>query len=125
MRAALVLTYAAAAGLGYVLGVRGLLPYGPLKSSTSTPLARLGVVLRDGVGKADTASLTLLHDDADAVRTSLGMPERDAFDLVVALRGLRNGGKPDVASAEQSCHALKLVRCDARAMEVLQKRSTP
>ncbi len=125
MRVALVLTYVAAAGLGYLLGVRGLLPYGPLKSSTSTPLARLGLALRDGTGKADAASLSLLRGDTDAVRATLGVPERDAFDLVVALRGLKNGGKPDVAAAERSCRALKLARCDARALEVLQKRSAP
>lgn len=125
MRAALVLTYVAAAGLGYVLGVRGLLPYGPLASSTSTPLARVGLALRDGVAKADPASLALLGGDTQSIRTSLGQPERDAFDLVVALRGLRSGGKPDVAAAEQACRALKLARCDGRALEVLQKRSAP
>jgi hypothetical protein len=125
VRAALVLTYVAAAGLGYVLGVRGVLPYGPLKASTSTPLARLGVAFRDGTSKAYAASLTLLRGDVDTVRARLGAPERDAFDLVVALRGLRDGGKTDVAGAARSCQALKLARCDERALEVLQKRSAP
>lgn len=123
--AALALTYVAAAGLGYVLGVRGLLPYGPLHASTSTPLARLGVALRDGTAQADPATFAQLRSDADFLRASLGLPERDAFDLVAALRGLRSEGRVDVAAATQSCQALKLARCDARALEVLQKRSAP
>lgn len=124
-RTALVVTYVAAAGLGYVLGVRGYLPYGALKSSTSTPLARVGLALRDGTAHADAPSLTLLRTDVDTVRRSLRPPETDALDLVAALRGLRTNGATDVAGAEKSCLALELARCDARALQVLQKRSEP
>jgi hypothetical protein len=85
----------------------------------------MGLALRDGTSNADPASLSLLSRDVDRVRVSLGVPERDAFELVVALRGLKTGGKPDVGGAEQSCRALKLARCDARALELLQKRSAP
>ncbi|HTQ03612.1 MAG TPA: hypothetical protein VMI54_07135 [Polyangiaceae bacterium] len=124
-RAALVVTYVVAAGLGYVLGVRGALPYGALKSSRSTPLARVGLALRDGVTASDGASLALLKNDADGVSAGLGSPERDAFELVAALRGLRSGGRPDYVAASQRCLALKLVRCDPRALELIQKRSAP
>jgi hypothetical protein len=123
---ALLATYVAAVALGYGLGVAGLLPYGPLKASTSTPLARLGLALKSDPAKPNAANFdAALADDVATVRSTLGAPERDAFDLVVALRGLLNGGRPDLARAAQSCHGLAFPRCDQRALEVVGERSRP
>lgn len=122
---ALSLTYLAAAALGYALGVEGIIPYGPLKASTSTPLARIGLALEEANPRADATSWARLREDAEAVRSALSSPEREVFELVSALRGLENGGKADLAAAAQSCRALKLPRCDDPALEVIQKRSRP
>jgi hypothetical protein len=124
-RIALIATYGAALALGYALGFAGLLPYGPLKSSTSTPLARIGLALKDGATRADAADWARLRDDVASVRSSFGSPERDVFDLVVALRGLANGGTKDLVRAAQSCRELGFPRCDDQALEVVRGRSRP
>jgi hypothetical protein len=125
LRLALAATYVAAAALGYALGVQGLLPYGALRSSRSSPLSRVGLVLRAESPQADAASWALLRDDVDAVESGLTTPEREVFELVAALRGLRNGGNADLTAAGVSCAALKLVRCDPQALDFLRKRSRP
>jgi hypothetical protein len=124
-RTALIATYLGVAAVGYVLGARGLLPYGPLRASTSTPLARVGLALKSDSFHADTATATALSDDVAIVRAGFGSPEREVFDLVTALRGLNNGGNLDAPAAAQSCHELKMPRCDDQALAVLRKRSRP
>jgi hypothetical protein len=124
-RAALIATYVGAAAVGYVLGARGLLPYGPLRASTSTPLARVGLALKSESFHADTATATALGDDLAIVRAGFSSPEREVFELVTALRGLQNGGNLDAAAAAQSCRELKMPRCDDQALAVLRKLSRP
>lgn len=122
---ALIAVYVGALVAGYVLGARDLLPYGPLRASTSTPLARVGLALKSDTFRSDTATASALGYDLIAVRAGLSSPEREVFDLVTALRGLKNGGKIDTAAAGQTCHELKWPRCDDQALAVLQKRSRP
>ena len=122
---ALGLTYVAALGLGYVLGARGLLPYGPLRASTSTPLARVGLALQRENWSADAATSAALRQDVETLRAGFSSPEREVFELVVAVRGLSNGGNLDVPTAQQSCRALKWPRCDEQALAVLRRRSRP
>jgi hypothetical protein len=61
----------------------------------------------------------------NAVRASWKPEERDVFDLVVAIRGLENGGRADYAAAERLCAALAWPRCDRAALEALRERSRP
>jgi hypothetical protein len=124
-RIALIAVYVAAAALGYGLGLGGLLPYGPLKASTSTPRARVGWVLDKAEPHGDAASWALLRGDVETARSSFGTPERDVFELVAALRGLANGGQPDLARAGEICRALKWPRCDEPALQAVRKRSRP
>ncbi len=122
---ALGVTYAAALGLGYLLGAHGLLPYGPLRTSTSTPLARVGWALTRETWNADARTSAALREDIATVRAGLSSPAREVFDLVTAVRGLQNGGNLDVPAARQSCRALKWPRCDEQALAVLRQRSRP
>ena len=122
---ALGVAYAAALCLGYVLGARGLLPYGPLRTSTSTPLARVGLALKSESWRADARTSAALREDLATVRAGLSSPAREVFDLVIAVRGLQNGGNLDMPAAEQSCRALKWPRCDEQALAVLRERSRP
>ncbi len=124
-RIALVAVYAAAVALGYGLGLGGLLPYGSLKASTSTPPARVGWVLQKAEPHGDAAGWAALRGDVEAVRANFGSPERDVFDLVAALRGLANGGQPDLARAGEICRTLKWPRCDEPALQAVLKRSRP
>jgi hypothetical protein len=124
-RTALIAVYVAAAGLAYGLGAAGLLPYGPLATSTSTPLSRIGFVLQSENPRADAASWARLREDVALVRADLSPPERDVFDLVTALRGLDTGGKADLQNAARSCQALRWPRCDDQALEAVRQRTRP
>jgi hypothetical protein len=117
--------YVGALVLGYVLGARGLLPYGPLRASTSTPLARVGMALKREHLPTDAVTSAALREDIATVRAGLSSPEREVFELVTAVRGLNNGGNLDVPAAQQSCRALEWPRCDDPALEALRKRSRP
>ena len=74
-----------------------------------------------------------LSADVDAARSEFAgqthEPERDqardVFDLVVAVRGMKNAGNSDWGQAEQLCRALKWPRCDRPALEELKVRSRP
>lgn len=122
---ALGATYLGVLALGYALGARGLLPYGPLRASTSTPLARVGLALKSEHLPADALTSAALREDIATLRAGLSSPEREVFDLVTAVRGLNHGGNLDMPAAQQSCRALKWPRCDEPALEVLRKRSRP
>jgi hypothetical protein len=124
-RAALIALYLAAFAVCYVLGARGILPYGPLRASTSTPLARIGLALKDPHFHPNADTVAALNADLATVRAGLGSPEREVFDLVAALRGLKYNGDLDVPAATQSCRDLKWARCDQQALEVLRKQARP
>ena len=117
--------YAAAAALGYLLGTLAVhalvaVPGG----SSSTPLARVGFVLRDAPS-APSASWSALSAYVEAVRSSLVSPEREAFDLVAAVHGLHNGGNGDWELAERICRGLGWSRCDRTALERLKELTRP
>jgi len=119
-RGALVGTYVAAALLGYLLG-------GRLSSAgdASTPLARVGQVLQSGTASGSPKEGKALRDDVEAVRAGWKMEDRDAFDLVVALRGLATDGNSDWEGAERICRRLEWPRCDRAALEQMKQRSRP
>ncbi len=123
-RAALVGVYLLAATLGYVLGARGAFADRGQYSST-TPLARIGFVLREQRLAANSDAWAILPRDVDSVRPQLKPADRDVFELVVALRGLATGGKADFEKAGQICRTLKWPRCDQVALEELQRRCRP
>ncbi|HEY4185597.1 MAG TPA: hypothetical protein VGP07_11035 [Polyangia bacterium] len=125
-RGVLIGTYLVAGVLGYFLGVRGILP--PAKSpdlSGTTPLARVGFALQQENVAASPRDWAQLRDDVEAVRAALKTVEPDAFELVVAVRGLNNGGNAAWDRAEQLCRGLKWPRCDRRALEDLRSRARP
>lgn len=116
--------YALAALVGAALGARGLVPFADrLRHSTSTAPARVGLALRDSNLALGAADRTALRADIDALRATWD-GDREAFDLVVALRGLRDG-EVDWALAEQRCKTLRWPRCDRPALEELRTRSRP
>jgi len=120
-----VARYAAAALVGYLLGALALPALAPLPSaSSSTPLSRVGFVLREQP-LAPSASWSALSADLQSVRSLLGSPEREAFDLVVAVRGLRNAGHTDWALAEQICRGLAWPRCEREPLSQLKALGRP
>ena len=119
-RGALIGTYVAAALLGYLLG--GRLSSGA--GDAPTPLARVGQALQRETAPAPKEGAAL-RDDVEAVRAGWKMEDRDAFDLVVALRGLATDGNSDWESAQRLCLRLAWPRCDRAALEEMKQRSRP
>jgi hypothetical protein len=74
--------------------------------------------------EADAAAWAALRADVDAVRAGLTPDEQAVFELVVAVRGLRNG-RPEYGAAEQACRKLRWSRCDRPALEELARWSRP
>jgi len=121
----LVWPYLAAAALGYLLGSVAVPVLAALSGGGSnTPHARVGFVLREDP-HAPSPEWTALDTDLQAVRAPLAAPQRDVFDLVVAVRGLDNGGNSDWSRAEQICRALTWPRCDRDALSQLKELSRP
>ncbi|HEY3498719.1 MAG TPA: hypothetical protein VGK73_28705 [Polyangiaceae bacterium] len=120
----LSVAYAVAVLLGYFAGVEGWVRR-PFDSASSSPLARVGLALRERNVAATPEDWKLLKADADAVRATLEPELREAFDLVSALRGLASGGSPDFATAESLCKKLRWGRCDRASLEELKERSRP
>ena len=121
----LVWPHVAAAALGYLLGSVALPALAALSGGRSnTPLARVGFVLREDP-YAPSPEWSVLDADLPAVRAPLASPERDVFDLIVAVRGLDNGGNSDWARAEQICRALTWPRCDRDVLAQLKEFSRP
>lgn len=119
-----VTVYALAAVVGATLGALGLVPFADrLRHSTSTAPARVGLALRDSNLALEAGDRAGLRADLDALRATWD-GEREALDLVVALRGLRDG-ETDFALAELSCKALRWPRCDRPALDELRARSRP
>lgn len=124
-RRALIAVVVAAAALGVVLGLRGVFPFGRFVPPTdSTPLARVGYLLRNGNVNLSGRDLAALKADLDAVRATWS-GENAAFELVVALRGLATHGEPDWTRAAELCHGLRWPRCDRPALEAIRQRSRP
>ena len=121
----LVWPYLLACALGYLLGSIAVPALAALADgSTSTPLARVGFALREKPS-APSAAWAVLDADLQVVRSSLTAPQREVFDLVVAVRGLDNGGTSDWSRAEQVCRALTWPRCDKEALAQLKDLSLP
>ncbi|HEV8547378.1 MAG TPA: hypothetical protein VGQ57_00095 [Polyangiaceae bacterium] len=122
----LLAVYGVALSAGALFGLsRGVALFDAATKSTSTPLVRVGLALRDASLVLTPQERESLRADLDTVRTTWpGEPQ--ALDLVAALRGLTTGdGSADWARAEALCHELKWPRCDRPALELLQKRSVP
>jgi hypothetical protein len=120
-RRALVGVYLASALIGYLLVSAGVVA---LPQAVS-PLARVGFALREKSPEASAEAWARLGEDVAAVRSSWTGPEPAALDLVVAVRGLGNGGHPEWVKADELCHTLKWPRCDRLALEELARRSRP
>lgn len=117
--------YAGAALLGYLLGWFVLPALAALPSgSSSSPQARVGFVLREQP-LAPEAAWSSLAADIEAVRSKLVSPEREAFDLVVAVRGLRDAGSSDWSLAEQLCRTLAWPHCEREFLAQLKELSRP
>jgi hypothetical protein len=122
---ALIATVVVAAVLGVALGLRGVFPFGRLlPAADSTPLARVGYALRETSRPLTADDSTVLGRDLVALRATWP-GELGALELVVALRGLENGGNAEWVRAEAACRALNWPRCDRPALEELRKRSRP
>lgn len=116
--------YVAAAALGYLLGSIAAPVFAALGGgSSNTPLSRVGFLLREN--PREPSAWSALDGDLQAVRSPLGSPQREVFDLVVAVRGLSNGGASDWSRAEQICRALTWPRCDREALSQLVELSRP
>jgi hypothetical protein len=121
----LVWGYVAAAGLGYLLGSLAVPAFAELAGeSSSTPITRVALVLREDP-HAPAIVWAGLDADVKAVRSPLLSPEREVFDLVVAVRGLNSGGTSDWSHAEKICNSLAWPRCDRAALEQLKEQSRP
>jgi hypothetical protein len=112
---------AAALVAGYAVVAAGLVPV----PEASTPLARIGYALREQSVTADPDAWAALRADAERARAAWKGPEPAALELVLAVRGLANGGNPEWKRAEELCHTLKWPRCDQAALEELARRSRP
>ena len=124
-RAAAVAVYVAAAGLGYLVGGRGLPPFRPAPSGAALAAARVGWVFSQPEPQAPAQAWAELAGDVATVREAWPAPLRKLFDLMTAVRGLKSGGQPDWAQAEQLCRALKWSRCDRASLEQLHVRGRP
>jgi len=116
--------YAAALVIGYAAGTTEFLP-ASVVTGTSTPLARVGLALRDPGLTAEPEAWAHLRSDVAAARSESKPDELEAFDLVVALRGLESGGHPEWSRAETLCRGLGWQRCDRPALEEIERRSQP
>jgi len=121
----LVWPYAVAAAVGYLLGSLAVPALAALATgSVNSPLVRVGFALREDP-QAAPGAWPALAADVQAVRSSLAAPEREAFDLVVAVRGLDSGGTSDFQRAERVCQTLTWQRCDRATLMLLKEQSRP
>ncbi len=121
----LVWPFLVAAAFGYLLGAFAVPAFsGYVGGSSSTPLSRVGFVLRE-VPQAPPEAWAALGADVAAVRERFASTEREVFDLVSAVRGLDNAGMSDWPRAEQICHSLSWTRCDRETLEKLKELSRP
>jgi hypothetical protein len=115
----LIWPYFAAASLGYLLGSLAVPALAAFAGQgSSSPLARVGLMLREDP-QVSPVPWPALDADLEAVRSSLASPEREVFELSVAVRGLNSGGRSDWNHAEQICRSLAWPRCDRAALAQL------
>ena len=125
-RGLLAATYVVVAVVGVILGRQGLLSFGGGADAKSTSLARVGFALQDPTPEqTQPADWAALRADVDYVRDTLNAQTNGVFDLVVAVRGLDQGGTPDFSKAAQLCRGLKWVSCEHAALEQLRLSSRP
>jgi len=117
--------YVVAAGLGLLLGVRGVPPFQHVPPTGTTPESRLGWALREETPRLSPDAWAVVRADAVTVRESWPAPLRDVLALVTAVRGLRSDGQADWTAAEQLCRALRWQRCDRASLEQLRQRARP
>ena len=121
----LVWPHVAAAALGYLLGSLAVPAFAALSGGSSgTSLMRVGLALREEP-HAPPFAWPGLSGDVEAVRSPLVSPQREVFDLVVAVRGLDSGGTSDWSRAEQICRSLAWPRCDRAALSLLKEQCRP
>ena len=109
-RRLLTATYLAAAALGLLVGRQAVLL--GTEDGQSTSLTRVGFALQDEASaQSQPADWAALRADVDYVRQKVNGQTSGVFDLVVAVRGLDNGGIPDWAKAEQLCRRLNWPTC--------------
>src|SRR5688572_24217675 len=102
-RGALVGLYLVALVVGYVLGERGSFPLRPFPTSAGSPLARVGVAFATEPLSLSGEGWKALRADVEAVRAAWSPERRAVLELVVAVRGLTNGGHPAWSEAEERC----------------------
>jgi hypothetical protein len=119
---AVVFVYLSAALFGLALAA---LSSRPAPAAGSSPRTRVGFALRAANLQGSAAAWAGLREDVEVVRSTLKDRDRDVFDLVIAARGLENGGSAQWSRTEEICHRLGWPRCDRAALEVLRKRSRP
>jgi len=124
-RVGLIAAYVVAGAAGYFAGTSGAFGSTKVSSAAATPRARVGFALREQAPKAGPRSWERLRRDVTLVRDSLPPGDRPVFELVVALRGLDNGGTTDWDEAKRVCERLEWPRCDRGSLEELKKRSRP
>jgi hypothetical protein len=123
--ATVIAVYGVAVGLGYLIGDRGVPPFGAVPQSPSLSLRRVGWVLGQPDPRGPPEAWAALETDIATVREGFPPSIREMFDLEVAVRGLKTGGKSDWTEAQQHCLALKWSRCDHAALEELRVRGRP
>lgn len=125
-RGLLIAVYLVAAAGGYRLGARGLLRVtNEPRNATADAAARVGVALGEEAPRADAVSWAALRDDIDVTRAAFPPPQRQVLDLVVAVRGIENGGQPEWTRAAEQCRALGWGRCERATLEELRKLTRP
>jgi hypothetical protein len=118
--------YAVVLVFGYLAGAHGLTEFrDSADASKTTPSARVGYVLAAPDVEASAEAWSRLAEDLRPVQAALAPHQQGVFDLVVALRGLDNGGKSNFVEAERVCRSLGWPRCDQPALEELERRSRP
>jgi hypothetical protein len=121
----LVWPYFGAAVLGYLLGSIAAPALAALGGGGSnTPLSRVGFLLREDP-HAPSPAWSAPAADLQAVRSPLGSPQREVFDLVVAVRGLDSAGSSDWSRAEQICRTLAWPHCERDELAQLKELSRP
>jgi hypothetical protein len=125
-RNGLVASYAVVGALAYVLGAKGLVPWGRASNpSTSTPLTRIGFALQTKSPNATPEAWAALRADVEQVRATIKEEDRSVFDFVVALRGLSNDGNAEWVKAEELCRGLQWARCDRATLEAAKAKGIP
>lgn len=110
---------------GYQLGALGMLPGSFSQHVALSPEARLGFALQAAPLQGDAHAWDTLRQDVQQVGDRWPAAQRAVLELLVAVRGLQNGGAPEFQRAQQLCEQLRWPRCDRVALDRLQASSAP